>query len=319
MLVLRRVNSNAEEEWDFIKDIPLEENGMTNPFHGVSRREYMETVVPLLKKKSKGEGLSDFEVPETFLFLWKSDTIVGLFKIRHHLTEELRKGVGHISFCVASEFRRNGYATEGLRLALDFARTMVEEDEFLLSANCDNKISLKVMLNNGGKIVNKDERKVFITFRNSGRPRIHLETVTPSNWQSRYKLSDEQKKYVSDPTGIMARAWAYRNQNSEVYVIYADYNNIGMVLCYEVEELKGYAYSQFFIDCRYQQRGFGAEATQKVLDKLREDGKYDSVYLCYIQGNEGARRLYESLGFVHVKEFDKKECDKEENVMKIQL
>ncbi|MCR5837972.1 MAG: GNAT family N-acetyltransferase [Lachnospiraceae bacterium] len=314
MLVLRRVNSSAEEEWKFLKNAPIEENGMTNPFHGVSRMEYMETIIPLLKKKSKGEGLANFEVPETFLFLWKGDTIVGLFKIRHRLTDELRKGVGHISFYIASEFRQNGYATEGLRLALDFARTMVEEDEFLLSANNDNKISLKVMLNNGGKIVKKDERKVFISFRNSGRPRIHLETVAPNNWQSRYKLSDKQKKYVSDPMGIMARAWAYRKQNSEVYVIYADYNNIGMVLCYEIEELKAYGYSQFFIDYRYQQRGFGAEATQLVLDKLKENGKYDSVYLCYIKGNEDARRLYESLGFVHTQE-----CDKDEIVMKKKL
>lgn len=30
---------------------------------------------------------------------------------------------------------------------------------------------------------------------------------------------------------------------------------------------------------------------------MRQDGKYPKVILCYIEGNEAARRLYEGLGF----------------------
>ena len=31
---------------------------------------------------------------------------------------------------------------------------------------------------------------------------------------------------------------------------------------------------------------------------MEADGKYDEVVLCYIEGNEEARRLYEKAGFL---------------------
>ena len=33
------------------------------------------------------------------------------------------------------------------------------------------------------------------------------------------------------------------------------------------------------------------------MDELKADGRYDKVILCYIEGNETARKLYESFGF----------------------
>ena len=35
---------------------------------------------------------------------------------------------------------------------------------------------------------------------------------------------------------------------------------------------------------------------------MRQDGKYDRVCLCYIEGDDGAKRLYEKLGFRHTGE-----------------
>ena len=35
---------------------------------------------------------------------------------------------------------------------------------------------------------------------------------------------------------------------------------------------------------------------------MRQDGKYDKVYLCYIEGDDAAKRLYEKLGFHHTGE-----------------
>ena len=37
---------------------------------------------------------------------------------------------------------------------------------------------------------------------------------------------------------------------------------------------------------------------------MQNDKKYDKVVLCYIEGNNQARSLYESLGFVHTGEAD---------------
>ena len=35
-----------------------------------------------------------------------------------------------------------------------------------------------------------------------------------------------------------------------------------------------------------------------VLDAMIADGKYNKVVLCYFEGNEAAKRLYEKFGFV---------------------
>ena len=35
-----------------------------------------------------------------------------------------------------------------------------------------------------------------------------------------------------------------------------------------------------------------------VLDAMKADGKYNKVVLCYLEGNEAAKHLYEKFGFV---------------------
>ena len=126
---------------------------------------------------------------------------------------------------------------------------------------------------------------------------IRLETVNPDNWRLRLKVSDAQKSFVADSATILARAYAYRESRSKAYVIYNDTLPVGMALYYDCEELNAYDLSQLFIDERYQGNGFGIEATKQILDKMKSDSKYDKVMLCYIDGNEVAKNMYEKLGF----------------------
>ena len=70
-----------------------------------------------------------------------------------------------------------------------------------------------------------------------------------------------------------------------------------MGMYYDLDDFNAYNLSQFFIDQRYQGKGFGYEAVNQILQLMREDGKYDKVVLCYIEGNDAARGLYEKLGF----------------------
>lgn len=83
-----------------------------------------------------------------------------------------------------------------------------------------------------------------------------------------------------------------------------------MALCYDCDELKAFDFSQLFIDERYQGRGFGTEAAQQILKIMETDGKYDKVILCYIDGNETAKNMYEKLGF-----YLTGDCDGNEIVM----
>lgn len=169
MLKIRRYNSDQEKEWEFVRDMPEDENGLTNSLHGISRQNFMETALPDMIKHERGEDMPDWMVPETILYLWEDDAIVGQFRIRHYLNDALREGAGHIGYYVAAEFRGKGYGTEGLRQTLEIAREIVPEDEFYLRVNKNNPASLKVMQNNGGRIVSEDEDKYYVRIINPGK------------------------------------------------------------------------------------------------------------------------------------------------------
>ena len=131
---------------------------------------------------------------------------------------------------------------------------------------------------------------------------VRLEPITPDNWRLDLRVREDQREFVSDSAGMLARAYAYRDSRSQAFVIYSDELPVGMAMYHDWDEADAYDFSQFFIDQRYQGQGFGYEAARLILEKLRQDGKYDRVCLCYIDGDDPAKRLYEKLGFRHTGE-----------------
>ena len=140
-----------------------------------------------------------------------------------------------------------------------------------------------------------------------GKIVIRLKIVDPENWRLGLKVSESQKRFVSDDMRLLARAYAYRERRSNAYVIYNDDVPVGMALFYDCDELNAFDFSQIFIDERYQGKGFGIEAAQQILDIMKSDGKYDKVVLCYIDGNAAAKNMYEKLGFYLTGEQDEDE------------
>lgn len=166
MLCLKEVNyEDIEKEYIFVRDMPVDENGLTNLYHGISREDFEGRALPEMIAFQRGENLPEGYVPETFLFLWEKEEIVGQFRIRHYLCESLRTGAGHIGYFIKKEFRGKGYGTEGLRLTLEIARTIIPEDEIYLRVNKDNPASLQVMLKNGGYIKSEDEDKYYVRIK----------------------------------------------------------------------------------------------------------------------------------------------------------
>ena len=143
---------------------------------------------------------------------------------------------------------------------------------------------------------------------------IQLETVTPENWRPGLRVRDDQRNFVSDSAGILARAYAYREDRSRAFIIYNDDLPVGMAMYHDFDDWKAYDFSQFFIDQRYQGNGFGHEAAAQILQMMKDDGKYDKVVLCYIDGDDAARKLYEKLGFIHTGE-----ADGDEIIMELRL
>lgn len=142
---------------------------------------------------------------------------------------------------------------------------------------------------------------------------IHLVDIDPGNWRTGLHVAKEQAHYVADPAVILARAYAYRAQQSRAFLICDEETPVGMGLYYEEPELDCYDFSQFFIDERHQGKGYGKAATKAILDAMRQEGKYPKVELCYIEGNETARKLYERFGFVQV------DRDEDEIIMRLLL
>ena len=133
--------------------------------------------------------------------------------------------------------------------------------------------------------------------RNGDNKMIRLETVTPNNWRLGLKVSEKQKGFVSDDMKLLARAYAYRGNRSKAFIIYNDNIPVGMALYYDCEEINAFDFSQLFIDERYQGKGLGTEAAGQIIEMMKNDGKYDKVVLCYIDGNEAAKNMYTKLGF----------------------
>ena len=131
---------------------------------------------------------------------------------------------------------------------------------------------------------------------------IRLEPITPDNWRLDLRVREDQREFVSDSAGMLARAYAYRDSRSQAFVIYSDELPVDMAMYHDWDEADAYDFSQFFIDQRYQGQCYGYEAAGLILDRMRQDGKYDKVYLCYIEGDDAAKRLYEKLGFHHTGE-----------------
>lgn len=126
---------------------------------------------------------------------------------------------------------------------------------------------------------------------------IHLVDIDPGNWRLGLKVAESQKHYVSDSYAMLARAYAYREQRSRAFVICDDETPVGMGMYHDCPDPEAYDLSQLFIDERYQGHGYGKMATRLILDAMVQDGKYRKVILCYIEGNEAARKLYEHFGF----------------------
>lgn len=163
MIYLREMNfEDALKEFGFLKETPSQ-NGFVNDFENMSYEDFLLKAIPDTVNSSKGIGLQEGWVPQTCFFLWDDDEIVGLFKVRHFLNDSLRCGAGHIGYAISPKYRRKGYATKGLALAVDELKKLLPEDEreIYMSCKLDNTASLKAQLNNGAYIHHSDEKENY--------------------------------------------------------------------------------------------------------------------------------------------------------------
>jgi len=166
MLELRKMNfEDVYEQWKYITKLPSNENGLTNQYEGISFEEYRDTALPELMMHERPINMPEWFVPETYYYLWDGNTLIGEYRIRHHLTEALKTGAGHIGYSIKKEFRAKGYGTKGLAMTLEIAKKIVPEDEIYFRVLKTNIPSFKAICRNGAYIAGEDESHYLLRIK----------------------------------------------------------------------------------------------------------------------------------------------------------
>jgi len=116
------------------------------------------------------------------------------------------------------------------------------------------------------------------------------------------KVFDQQKDFC--PTIEHALAISYIcpwDEKMDPYLIYENEQMIGaFYVSYTPLSEDNYWFGGFFIDYRFQGRGYGKKALINAINFLKEKHPMMAVLsLTVVKANEVAYKLYESLGFIH--------------------
>lgn len=129
---------------------------------------------------------------------------------------------------------------------------------------------------------------------------IQLVDVTEQNWIEIVSLSvsEDQKHFLANPIGILARGYVYRSCNARVYGISDGEHAVGVALVRDMDEEPAcYDLQQFMIDRRFQNKGYGTQALRLILDLLAKEHHYDQVEVCVNKNAGAALRVYQKIGF----------------------
>jgi len=170
-LVLRQPRLDEEDEF-------MRAYRATSPDVPYFLHDYQEGIafsryIEVLGERKRGINLPPNHVPSTFLFAFAGQRIVGRVAIRHRLNDMLLRVGGHIGFVVVPEFRRQGYATTILRLALRIAYESLGIQRVLVTCDDDNIGSIRTIEDNGGVLeevisgpdLDKPKRRYWIDAR----------------------------------------------------------------------------------------------------------------------------------------------------------
>lgn len=154
------------EEWRLIvKEIEDAGEKMT-PYALKGDAEDYDKYIENAQKYSRGIDIPADRVPSDIFFLVNEGEkrILGAIDIRYKLNDYLYKYGGNIGYGIRPSERRQGYATEMLKLALDICREK-GLSKVLITCNKNNIGSAKTMINNGGVLENEIENGEEITQR----------------------------------------------------------------------------------------------------------------------------------------------------------
>lgn len=155
-------SSDGFEGYELLQRIGEKENDFTNPIHGKSYDEYKTWVIQQ-DSWSRGENLPQGYIGQTCFWLVYDNTIVGLGKIRHGLTDQSRVEGGNIGIAIDPNYRGQGLATAFISLLLQTAQEM-KIGEILVTVKKYNYPSKVAFEKNGCKVTKETENWWYLTY-----------------------------------------------------------------------------------------------------------------------------------------------------------
>ncbi|MBX3047153.1 MAG: GNAT family N-acetyltransferase [Anaerolineales bacterium] len=133
---------------------------------------------------------------------------------------------------------------------------------------------------------------------------ISLRPVTAHNVHDILKLSvaPSQEKFVAPNSYSLAealfepKAW-YR-------AVYADDTPVGFMMVEEDVEQGKYYLWRFLIDAQHQGKGYGYQAMQLLIERVRRRPNAKEMTLSYVPDEHSPQGFYQKLGFVDTGEMD---------------
>ncbi len=113
-------------------------------------KDNINEYIDILDGFTKGENVPKEFVPTTtFWLINNSNEVLGVVNIRHYLNEKMLLSGGHIGYGIAPKYRRKGYGTIILKLALQKAKEL-DIKKCLVVCDKENVASQKIIQNNNG-------------------------------------------------------------------------------------------------------------------------------------------------------------------------
>ena len=138
---------------------------------------------------------------------------------------------------------------------------------------------------------------------------ISLREITAENWLDMIELeiTKAQESYVALPAEAIAASKFYDHYvNRGVYLGDKAIGFIQYYPNYEDDKPTEIFIDQLLIDVSEQGKGYGSQATQLVLEEIKQLQGFDSVSICYVEGHDVMKKFFERFNFevVAQDEFD---------------
>ncbi|WP_264739970.1 GNAT family N-acetyltransferase [Cytobacillus firmus] len=109
------------------------------------------------------------------------------------------------------------------------------------------------------------------------------------------RVEEEQKSFVAPNVFSLAQAKAF--PECVCLAIYQDDVLVGFTMyCIDFDDEEYWIY-RLMIDAKHQSKGYGKEAMEKLIERIKQDQEHRVIYLSFEPENNLAKGLYEKLGF----------------------